>query len=217
MLCWPLYSAAPSSRWLAASVPALAGVQFGLVGAGLIENQTLVAGSSRSGRAEELLRGPLLYAVVHVAVTLLCWRHSPGGVLALSALCGGDGLAEVVGRGCSSAAARAPAGTSTRGDSWRRRLLTALARPMPHNSDKTVAGTLACWLGGAAVGLPLLLHFQRCGMFGPAALGGWALVRGVLLCSAVGAVAESLPLGADTDNATIVVAVALASRAFFGY
>lgn len=155
--------------------------------------------------------------MVHVAVTLLCWRHSPGGVLALSALCGGDGLAEVVGRGCSSAAARAPAGTSTRGDSWRRRLLTALARPLPHNSDKTVAGTLACWLGGAAVGLPLLLHFQRCGMFGPAALGGWALVHGVLLCSAVGAVAESLPLGADTDNATIVVAVALASRAYFEY
>lgn len=49
----------------------------------------------RSGRREELLRGPLLYAAVHVAATLIWWRHSPCGVLALAILCAGDGLAEV--------------------------------------------------------------------------------------------------------------------------
>lgn len=48
MLCWPLYSAAPSSRWLAASVPALAGVQFMLVGTGIVRDDTLVAGASVS-------------------------------------------------------------------------------------------------------------------------------------------------------------------------
>lgn len=47
----------------------------------------------RAGRREELLRGPLYYAIAHVAVTLALWRGSPAGVLALAMLCGGDGLA----------------------------------------------------------------------------------------------------------------------------
>lgn len=47
----------------------------------------------RTGRREELLRGPLYYAIAHVAVTLALWRGSPAGVLALAMLCGGDGLA----------------------------------------------------------------------------------------------------------------------------
>jgi dolichol kinase len=183
----------------------------------------------RSGRREELLRGPLLYAAVHVAVTLLCWRHSPGGILALSVLCGGDGLAEVVGRGCSAAAAAdAPPGQHATGrkgprrSSWQRRLLQAGATPLPWNRGKTMAGSIACWLGGAAAALPLLAHFQRSSMFAApgTALGGWHVLRGVLLCSAVGAAAESVPLGgaeAGLDNVTITVAVALCSRLCFGF
>jgi phytol kinase len=48
MLCWPLYSPGAHSRWLAASVPALAGLQFALVGAGIVKDDTLVAGASVS-------------------------------------------------------------------------------------------------------------------------------------------------------------------------
>ena len=154
----------------------------------------------RTGRREELLRGPLFYAVVHVAVTLLCWRHSPAGALALSVLCGGDGLAEVVGRS---------------------RLGAATPRLL-HSSKKTVGGSLACWAGGAATALPLLLHFRRRGMFaaaGAAAAGrlqGWPLLAGVLLCAGVGAAVESAPL-AEVDNFTVPAAVALAARLYFGF
>jgi hypothetical protein len=49
MLCWPLYSTSPASRWLCAAVPALAGVQFALVGSGRLRDDTLVAGASVSG------------------------------------------------------------------------------------------------------------------------------------------------------------------------
>ncbi|PSC74066.1 phosphatidate cytidylyltransferase [Micractinium conductrix] len=206
MLCWPLYAAHPASCWLCASVPALAGLQFAAVGAGLVRDDALVAGSSRSGRREELLRGPLLYAVAHVAVTLLCWRHSPAGVLALGALCGGDGMAEVVG-------ASLPRGPR-----------------LPHNEGKSVAGTAACWAGGVAAALPLLAHFRRSGMFdaaiaaGAAAPGGGAgallaggpLLAGVLLCCGVGAAVESLPLG-DWDNLAVPAAVALTARAIWGF
>lgn len=48
MLCWPLYTAHPASRWLCASVPALAGLRFAAVGAGLLRDDALVASSSVS-------------------------------------------------------------------------------------------------------------------------------------------------------------------------
>lgn len=135
-----------------------------------------------------------------MAVTLVLWR-SPAAVLALSALCGGDGLAEVVGRSASGGAA---------------------AR-LPHNPAKTLAGSLACWLGGAATAAPLLLAFRRTSTFDAATLAaarvplaGWPLAAGVLLACGVGAVVESLPIGAELDNFTVPAAVALASRAWFG-
>lgn len=51
----------------------------------------------RSGDRKELLRGPLAYGLVHAAAAATLWRNSPDGLLALAVLCGGDGLAEVVG------------------------------------------------------------------------------------------------------------------------
>jgi phytol kinase len=187
----------------------------------------------RGGRREELLRGPLLYAFVHVAVTLLCWRTSPGGVLALSVLCGGDGLAEVVGRSCKDAAdawrKNRAAGRKRRGSSdadttsLARNLVNVLAQPLPYNSSKTVGGSLACWLGGAAVALPLLLHFQGRGLLPAASAAaaalptGWNLVQGTLVCAAAGAAMESLPLIGEYDNLTVTLAVAVCSRICFGF
>ena len=46
----------------------------------------------------ELLRGPLYYVLVLMAATTVYWRDSPVGVVAMSLMCGGDGLADVVGR-----------------------------------------------------------------------------------------------------------------------
>ena len=246
MLCWPLYSAAPASRFLASSVGAAAGLQFALVGAGVVRNDALVASSSvragagheeccteapphaasfapdctpaslprpassprvqRTGDPRELLRGPLLYAAVLTAATVLLWRTTPAAALVVGVLCGGDGLAEVVGRGVAS-----------RGSS-------PLAARLPHNPAKTVAGSLACWLGGAATSLPLLLHFRSAGFFGAAAaaagtsaaLYGPALLVRVLACAAVGAAVESLPLG-EADNVAVPLATALAARLAFGF
>ncbi len=52
---------------------------------------------------QELLRGPLLYIGIVTAVTLLFWRESPVGLMVLSLMCGGDGLADIVGRRYGSA------------------------------------------------------------------------------------------------------------------
>ena len=54
--------------------------------------------SQRHGRPSELLGGPLLYGLVHALWTLVWWRGpSPCAVVGLSALCGGDGLAGILG------------------------------------------------------------------------------------------------------------------------
>jgi phytol kinase len=42
--------------------------------------------------------GPLLYGLIHAAFTVVYWRASPDGIVGLAALCGGDGLADIVGR-----------------------------------------------------------------------------------------------------------------------
>lgn len=87
---------------------------------------------------------------------------------------------------------------------------------------QSVAGTLACFAGGLAFGLPLLWHFRGLGMLQPpseaaaALLEGPSLVAGVALCSGVGALVESA-MKTELDNVAVVVAVAAAARLFFGF
>lgn len=73
---------------------------------------------------QELLRGPLLYIAIVVSVTLLFWRESPIGLLALCLMCGGDGLADIVGRRYGSA-------------------------KLPFNHSKSWVGSLAMFTGTA--------------------------------------------------------------------
>ena len=70
----------------------------------------------------ELLKGPLYYVLVLLAVTLLFWRQSPIGITVVALMCGGDGLADLVGRKFGSA-------------------------KLPFNQNKSWAGSLAMFLG----------------------------------------------------------------------
>ncbi len=54
-------------------------------------------GEQRSGRREELLKGPVAYGIIHGLAAILFWRHSAVGVATIAFLCVGDGLAEMVG------------------------------------------------------------------------------------------------------------------------
>ena len=87
-----------SSRWLAALVPLLITVQFFLVGTGILKDAAAVEAMSRTGDRREILRGPLYYGIAFVVLTLVYWRDSPLGIVALMVLCGGDGLADVIGK-----------------------------------------------------------------------------------------------------------------------
>ena len=123
VLCWLMYPDVWISRWLAALVPLLITVQFALVGFGLIKDEAAVKAMSRTGDRREILRGPLFYGIMFVAITLIYWKDSLIGIPALMMLCGGDGIADIVGRRVRSA-------------------------KLPWSPEKSVAGSLSVFIGG---------------------------------------------------------------------
>jgi len=186
VVCWLLFSETASARWLAALVPFAISIQFLLVGLGLIRDEAAVQAMSRSGSRAEILRGPLYYGIVFVVLTLVYWRNSPIGVVALMLLSGGDGLADIFGR------------------SYGR-------HPLPWNPAKSWAGSLGMLVGGWLFSMLLLAIFIQAGQFGEP-ISAYGLPLG-LICLA-GALVESLPLP-DIDNLT-VTAVAVILGHLFG-
>lgn len=183
VLCWLLYSPAPHARWLAALVPLAITFQFLLVGLGVIKDPAAVQAMTRTGQPREILRGPLLYGVVFVACTLVFWRRSPVGIVALMLLCGGDGLADIVGRRLGR-------------------------RKLPVNPNKTWAGSLAMFLGGYGLAFAFVALFQRLGQFQPPVdlVNAAVITAGIALAAAV---VEAQRAG-ELDNLTITLtAVAL--------
>lgn len=123
VLCWLLFTDQPSSRYLAALVPLGITLQFFLVGIGVIRDEAAVAGMARHGDRREILRGPLFYGLMFVVLTVVYWLDSPIGIVALMILCGGDGLADIIGK-------RVP------------------SKSLPWSPRKTLAGTITVFLGG---------------------------------------------------------------------
>ncbi len=179
VLCWLLFPSEPLARWLAALVPLAISVQFALVGLGIVPDEDAVKAMSRSGDRRELLRGPLYYGAMFVLLTLIFWKDHPAGLVGLLMMCGGDGLADVVGR-----RVRSPR--------------------LPWSPRKTVAGSLAVFAGGTLLAAAVLGVYVRAGVFAPPA-GGWA--RPLLLAGLLATAVESLPFR-DVDNLTMTTVAA---------
>ena len=175
VLCWNLFSAEPSARYLAALVPLAITAQFVLVGLGLMKDEMAVKAMTRHGDPREILRGPLFYGVVFVVCTAVFWRHSPVGILALMLMCGGDGLADVVGRRWGAAR-------------------------LPFSREKSWAGSAAMFLGGFVFAYGFLVLFSQLGLF---PLEAGAAGTTALICLGATLV-ESLPFR-DIDNLTITL------------
>jgi len=179
VLCWLLF---PSPdlwyyRWLAALVPLLFTVQFALIGLGIVKDEASVKAMSRTGDRREILRGPLFYGIIFVVMTLLFWKDSPIGMIAVMLMCGGDGLADITGRGI-----RSP--------------------KLPWNRDKSVAGSLGMLLGGWVLTAFILFIFVLKGVFiGP--FTGYLLP--IPYMAILATLVESLPIK-DVDNITVTLA-----------
>lgn len=176
VLCWPLFTDSAASRYLAALVPLLITAQFFLVGIGLIQDPAAVEAMSRSGDRREILRGPLFYGMVFVALTMIYWKDSPIGIIALMLMCGGDGLADVIGRRLGKSR-------------------------LPWNAGKSWLGSLGMFFGGWLFSLGVLSAYLALGLF-PGDLSGYLLP--VTVIALAGTLVESLPLR-DIDNLTVTL------------
>lgn len=184
VLCWILFSPSEVARFLAALVPLLITAQFLLVGLGIVKDDAAVQAMTRSGSPREILRGPLQYGIIFVVCTLVFWRMSPVGILALMLMCGGDGLADIVGRRYGRA-------------------------KLPFNPQKSWAGSAAMLLGGFAFALVFVLLFQALGYFAlPYGASGVALR--VLIIAFAAAAVETLPFE-NIDNLTTTAAAVVLS------
>jgi phytol kinase len=98
VLCWLLFDPGKEARFLAVIVPLASTMQFGLAGLGIIKDNSSVQSMSRSGVREELLKGPFLYGIAFIIITLIFWNSTAVGICALMIMCGGDGLADIFGK-----------------------------------------------------------------------------------------------------------------------
>ena len=186
VLCWLIFPDIWYSRWLATLVPLLITAQFALVGLGVMKDEASVKAMSRTGDRREILRGPLFYGIVFVVMTLVYWKDSPIGMVALMLMCGGDGLADILGRGL-----RSP--------------------KLPWNKDKSWAGSLGMFIGGWALAAFILGMFVLAGIF-PDPFAGYLIP--ITLIALTGMLVESLPLK-DVDNITVTLAAVLLGYLLF--
>jgi phytol kinase len=186
VLCWLLYPDSQYSRYLAALVPLLFTIQFILIGTGVIKDQATVDAICRTGNPREMLLGPLFYGIVFVALTIIYWTDSPVGIIALMLICGGDGLADIVGSKVKSS-------------------------PIPWSKKKSVAGTFAMFAGGWVFSIGMLTIFILAGVF-DYQIANILIPVSILVFFAT--LVESLPFR-DIDNLTIPAVTMIAGYFLF--
>eukprot|EP00013_Stygamoeba_regulata_P003560 CAMPEP_0177637258 /NCGR_PEP_ID=MMETSP0447-20121125/4878_1 /TAXON_ID=0 /ORGANISM="Stygamoeba regulata, Strain BSH-02190019" /LENGTH=223 /DNA_ID=CAMNT_0019139179 /DNA_START=34 /DNA_END=702 /DNA_ORIENTATION=+ len=141
VVCWSLFSEDHNARYYAALVPLLITLRFFLIGIGVLQDHATVLAMSRSGRKEELLKGPLTYGIIFVLCTIYYWKYDPIGIIALMILCAGDGFADLIGRRFGG------------------------RYKLPHNRRKSYAGSIAFVVASMLVTVPLLNYFYTWGWF----------------------------------------------------
>mmetsp|Transcript_13532 Transcript_13532/g.54251 ORF Transcript_13532/g.54251 Transcript_13532/m.54251 type:complete len:279 (-) Transcript_13532:154-990(-) len=89
------FSTSSVARYFAAGVPLF--FIFRIALASMKSADPLATTISRSGSRDEVLKGPLIYVIVLLILTLFFWR-TPEFVVAVTQMSFGDGFAELIGR-----------------------------------------------------------------------------------------------------------------------
>ncbi len=186
VLCWILFNENPINKYLAALVPLAFTLQFFLIGIGVIKDEASVKAMSRSGDRREVLRGPLYYGIIFVLMTILFWKSSPIGIIALMLMCGGDGLADIFGRRWGSS-------------------------KLPWNKGKSWAGSLGMFVGGWVLSVLVVWIFSAAGVFSQPIQ---TYLLPITIIAFAGTLVESLPLK-DVDNITVTFAAVVIGYLFF--
>ncbi|KAL9259848.1 putative phytol kinase 1, chloroplastic [Drosera capensis] len=165
-------STSTGARYFASLVPFANCLRLLINGLSLSTDEHLIKSVSREGNPGELLRGPLYYVLVLIFGALLFWRESPIGVISLAMMCGGDGIADIVGRRFG-------------------------AVKIPYNQRKSWAGSISMFAFGILVAMGMLYYFS---MFGYFKLDWRQTLEKVALVSLVATLVESLSTAEVMDD-----------------
>lgn len=180
VLCWLIFPNTTNSRYIAALVPFAITLQFFLVGIGVLRDESAVQAMSRTGNPREILRGPLYYGLVFVLITIFFWYDSPIGIVALMLMCGGDGLADILGRRYGKS-------------------------HIPWNPRKSWIGSLGMFSGGLILSIFILAIYISMGIFNTTLID---LIPTILFITFLATIVEALPLQ-DVDNITVTATAVL--------
>ncbi|XP_073293219.1 phytol kinase 1, chloroplastic [Primulina huaijiensis] len=187
---WPIFSTSTGARYFASLVPSINCLRLVIHGLSLVPDEGLIKSVTRQGKPEELLRGPLFYVLVLILCAIVFWRDSPIGMISLAMMCGGDGIADIMGRRFGTL-------------------------KIPYNRQKSWAGSISMFLFGFLVSICMLYYFSALGYI--KLDGMWTLER-VALISLVATVVESLPITETMDdNISVPLASMMAAVLVFGY
>ncbi|XP_031111077.1 farnesol kinase, chloroplastic [Ipomoea triloba] len=187
MLCWPMFSSGRQGALVAALIPGLNIFKVLSLGLGILKDDGTVKSMSRFGDYRELLKGPLYYAITITLACAVYWRSSPIAIALVCNLCAGDGMADIIGRRI-----RSP--------------------KLPHNKNKSVAGSVAMATFGFLVSIGFMHYFSSFGYLEKTP----HMVLGFLVVSLAAALVESHPLSTELDdNLTVPLASVLAGSCVF--
>lgn len=180
VICWLLFSQENYVRYLAALVPLSITIQFALVGLGIMKDEAAVQAMSRSGDPKEILKGPLYYGIVFVILTIAFWLESPIGIIALMMVCGGDGLAEILGRKYGKS-------------------------KLPWNKGKSWIGSLGFLVGAWVLTIFVMAIFVSAGIFaGPLAV----YLMAITIIAVISALIESVsPMSLDNISVPLAAVI----------
>ncbi|KAK4480397.1 hypothetical protein RD792_013469 [Penstemon davidsonii] len=185
-----LDSTSTGARYFASLVPSINCLRLVINGLSLASDEGLVKSVTREGKPEELLKGPLYYVLVLIFCAIVFWRESPVGMISLAMMCGGDGIADIMGRRFGSL-------------------------KIPYNQQKSLAGSLSMFLFGFLVSVGMLYYYTVLGFIQLDWM--WTIER-VAFVSFVATFVESLPTtGSVDDNISVPLASMLTAILVFGY
>ena len=98
IVTWPFFSDASGARFFAGLVTLTNVYRLYLAGTGDAAESSLANTISRSGDKAEALGGPFIYVCLFQCFILAFWRNTFPGVVAMTTMAAGDGMADIIGR-----------------------------------------------------------------------------------------------------------------------
>ena len=190
IVTWPFFSAAPGARFFAGLVVLPNIYRLYLAGTGDKAESTLANTISRTGDKKEAFGGPFIYVCLFQFFLLAFWRDSFPGVVAMTTMAAGDGMADIIGRRYGR-----------NGTKW----------PKPFgDGQKSLVGTLAFAVFAFGLTLGVTSWLIATGAL-TSSLAFPEMARTILAISCICALVEVLPREFGDDNYTVPGSAAVLS------